>query len=170
MGIPFRSMETGNNIAFTTLWDNYPTEISVPLTGKASHAYLMMAGSTNHMQCHVVNGTVTAYYKDGSSDVLNLVNPETWVPIEQDFYIDNEAFGSKLTRLYRVALKTAVVSRDMEKDMNIKPTEVYGRSIDGGAGIILDLPLDSKKELDRLEVKSVANEVVIGLMSITLMR
>ena len=58
----------------------------------------------------------------------------------------------------------------MEKDMNIKPTEVYGRSIDGGAGIILDLPLDSKKELDRLEVKSVANEVVIGLMSITLMR
>lgn len=169
-GIPFRSMATGNNIAFTTLWDNYPTEISVPLTGKASHAYLMMAGSTNHMQCHVVNGTVTAYYKDGSSDVLNLVNPETWVPIEQDFYIDNEAFGSKLPRPYRVALKTAVVSRDMEKDMNIKPTEVYGRSIDGGAGIILDLPLDSKKELDRLEVKVLANEVVIGLMSITLMR
>lgn len=170
MGIPFRSMTEGNNIAFTTLWDNYPTQISVPLTGKASHAYLMMAGSTNHMQCHVVNGTVTAYYKDGSSDVLNLVNPETWVPIEQDFYIDNEAFSPKLPRPYRVAFKTAIVSRDMEKDMNIKPTEVYGRNIDGGAGIILDLPLDSEKELDRLDVKTVANEVVIGLMSVTLMR
>lgn len=169
-GVPFRSISTGNNIAFTTLWDNYPTQVSVPLTGKASHAYLMMAGSTNHMQCHVVNGTVTAYYKDGSFDVLNLINPETWVPIEQDFYIDNQAFSSKQPRPFRVALKTGIVSRDMEKDMGVKSSEVYGRSIDGGAGIILDLPLDNNKDLDRLEVKSIANEVVIGLMGVTLMR
>ncbi|SHE44392.1 DUF4450 domain-containing protein [Dysgonomonas macrotermitis] len=169
-GIPFRTVSNGNNIAFTTLWDNYPSQVSVTLSGKASHAYLMMAGSTNHMQSHVVNGTVTVVYKDGSNNVLNLVNPETWAPIEQDFYLDGQAFSSKQPRPYRVALKTGVVSRDMEKDMNIKPAEVYGRSIRGGAGIILDLPLNSDKELDRLEVKSIANEVVIGLMGITLMR
>lgn len=169
-GIPFRSQSVGNNIAFATLWDNYPTQVSVALTGKASHVYLMMAGSTNHMQCHVINGTVTVHYKDGSSDILNLVNPETWVPIEQDFYIDNEAFASKKPRPYRVALKTGIVSRNMEKDMGVNPDEVYGRSIDGGAGIILDLPLNSSKELDKLEVTAVANEVVIGLMGVTLMR
>jgi len=171
-GMPFCT--TGNvgadNIVFTTLWDNYPTEVEIPLLGKASHAYLMMAGSTNHMQCHVLNGMVTVRYKDGSQSVLELIPPETWAPIEQDFYIDGQAFRSKQPRPYRVAFKTGVVSRDMEKEMKIKPDEVYGRSIDGGAGIILDLPLDKGKELHSLQLKSIANEVVIGLMGITLLR
>lgn len=171
-GVPFRTTgeQEKNNIAFTTLWDNYPESVSVALSGKASHAYLLMAGSTNHMQCHIINGTVEVIYKDGTSSVLNLVNPETWVPIEQDFFIDGDAFSSKQPRPYRVALKTGIVSRDMEKDMRIKPTEVYGRTIDGGAAIILDLPLDTTKELKELRVKSIANEVVIGLMGITLLR
>ena len=171
-GVPFRTTgdEKENNIAFTTLWDNYPAQITMPLSGKASHAYLMMAGSTNHMQCHVVNATVTVRYKDGSQSVLELIPPETWAPIEQDYYLDGYAFQSKQSRPYRVAFKTGIVSRDMEKDMNIKPSEVYGRSIDGGAGIILDLPLHAEKELSSVELKTVANEVVVGLMGITLLR
>lgn len=171
-GVPFRTTgeQEKNNIAFTTLWDNYPESVSVALSGKASHAYLLMAGSTNHMQCHIINGAVEVVYKDGTSSVLNLVNPETWAPIEQDFFMDGDAFSSKQPRPYRVALKTGIVSRDMEKDMRIKPTEVYGRTIDGGAAIILDLPLDTTKELKELRVKSIANEVVIGLMGVTLLR
>lgn len=171
-GVPFRttSSETKNNIAFTSLWDNYPTQLEVSLSGKSSHAYLMMAGSTNHMQSHVVNGTVTVFYKDGTKDVLELINPETWAPIEQDFYLDDYAFSSKQPKIYRVALKTGEVSRDLGEKFNINPSEVYNRDIDGGAANILDLPLDPNKELDRLEVKSIANEVVIGLMGITLLR
>jgi hypothetical protein len=34
------------NIIFTSQWDNYPREVSVPLAGKSSHAFLLMAGST----------------------------------------------------------------------------------------------------------------------------
>ena len=171
-GIPFRTtnLKDADNIAFTTLWDNYPTEITIPLSGKASHAYFMMAGSTNHMQCHIVNGTVTVTYKDGSQSILELIPPETWAPIEQDFYIDGYAFQLKQPRPYRAAFKTGTVSRNMEKDMKINPNEVYGRSIDGGAGIILDITLDAHKELQSVELKSIANEVVIGLMGITLLR
>lgn len=172
MRVPFRTtgQEKANNIAFTTLWDNYPTDITVPLSGKASHVYLMMAGSTNHMQSHVVNATVTVTYTDGTQSILELIPPETWAPIEQDFFLDGKAFRSKYPRPYRVALKTGVISRDMEKDMGVKASEVYGRSIDGGAGIILDLPLDKNKELKSLELKTIANEVVIGLMAATLVR
>ncbi|PXV66257.1 uncharacterized protein DUF4450 [Dysgonomonas alginatilytica] len=171
-GVPFRTQSElkTNNIAFTSLWDNYPNQLSAPLTGKASHAYLMMAGSTNHMQCHVVNGTVTVNYQDGTKEILELVNPETWAPIEQDFFIDRQAFRSKQPRPYRVAFKRALVSRDLETDLKISPTEVYGRTIDGGAGMILDLPLDTEKELKNIEVKAVANEVIIGLMAVTLLR
>ena len=171
-GVPFltKSETKANNIAFTTLWDNYPNQLSAPLTGKASHAYLLMAGSTNHMQCHVVNGTVTVNYQDETKEILELINPETWAPIEQDFFIDGQAFRSKQPRPYRVAFKTALVRRDLETDLKIKPNEVYGRTIDGGAGIILDLPLNPRKELKNIEVEAVANEVVIGLMAVTLLR
>ena len=168
-GIPFRTpSDHSHNILFTTLWDNYPTRATIPLTGRSSHAYLLMAGSTNHMQCHVTNGEVTVTYKDGSISVLKLVNPETWIPIEQDFYIDGYAFQSKSPRPYRVALKTGKVSRTFEEEVD--PDEVYGRSIDGGAGLILDIPLDKNKELKSIEIKSIANEVVVGLMAVTLVR
>lgn len=172
LGVPFRTTgdENADNIIYTTLWDNYPNQVALPISGKASHAYLMMAGSTNHMQCHMVNGIVTVKYKDGTKSVLELIPPETWYPIEQDFYINGEAFYSKKPAPYRVALKTAVISRDMENDMGVKPTEVYGRSIDGGAGVILDMPLHADKELESIELKTLSNDVVIGLMGVTLLR
>lgn len=172
MGIPFRSVGTsgGKNVAFTSLWDNFPDSIVIPLSGKASAAYLLMAGTTNHMQFRVTNGEVEAMYTDGTTSKLDLINPETWMPIEQDFYVDGKAFKLHNAHPYRVAFKSGIVSQDLSTELKIKPSEVYGRDIDGGAGIILRLQLDSKKELKALKVKSVANEVIIGLMSVTLLR
>lgn len=171
MGIPFRTpAETDKpNIVFTSLWDNYPTAVSIPLSGQASHAYLLMAGSSNHMQCHIPNGIVRIKYTDGSEESLRLINPETWVPIEQDFYVDGAAFRLNAPRMYRVGLKRGVVSRDLEKDLAIDPAEVYGRTIDGGAATILDIPLDPQKELKELYMETLANDVVVGLMAITLL-
>ncbi|MCA1745483.1 MAG: hypothetical protein LC643_07255 [Bacteroidales bacterium] len=171
-GLPFFSTgeQGAPNVMFVSLWDYYPNRAEVPLEGKAAHAYLLMAGSTNHMQSHLVNARVRVRYTDGSETVLDLVNPDNWVPIEQDLFIDDFAFKSVHARPYRVALKTGEVSRDMEQLMGIDPTEVYGRSIDGGAGIILDLPLNPEKELKALKVEAVANEVVVGLLGVTLVR
>ncbi len=42
LGVPFRTPAEGKNIAFTSLWDNYPDSLTIPLTGKASHAYLLL--------------------------------------------------------------------------------------------------------------------------------
>lgn len=169
VGIPFRTpSDNSNNIAFTSLWDNYPTYIDIPLNGKSSHAYLLMAGTTNHMQVHIANGEVVVKYKDGTESILELKNPETWMPIEQDFYLDGQAFQSKFPKPYRVALKSGKVSRNWDNE--IPQNEVYGRSIEGGAGVILDIPLDKTKELESLHIKTIANEVIIGLMSVTLTR
>jgi hypothetical protein len=71
-------------------------------------------------------------------------------------------------RPYRVVLKTGLVARDLEKQ--IKGEALDARLIDGGGAIILDLPLDKSKELKSLTVTSRANEVVIGLMGVTLER
>jgi len=169
-GIPFRlPIDTVvPNIVYTSLWDNYPEKVSVALAGKASHAYLLMAGSTNHMQSRFVNGVIDVFYKDGSCDSLSLINPENWCPIEQDYYHDGLAFNLGAPRPWRVYLKSGIASRNAELELGIRG--VYTRQIDGGAAIVLDMPLDSQKELDRLELRTTANEVIIGLSAITLIR
>lgn len=167
-GFRFRTPAKGKNIAFASRWDNYPDRFTVALSGKASKAYLMMAGTTNHMQCHIVNGYIVVNYTDGSADTLQLINPENWCPIEQDFFVDNKAFQLKTPRPYRIHLKSGLISNNMEEALNI--TGVYGRRIDGGAGILLEMNLQPEKTLKSLSVVSKANEVIIGLMALTLQR
>lgn len=167
-GVPFRTPAEGNNIAYTSLWDNYPDSVSCLLTGRAAGVYLLLAGSTNHMQCRIENGRVTVTYKDGSQTRLSLVNPENWTPIEQDFYFDGLAFRNNVPRPYRVALASGLVSNCLEKDLKLKGFN--DRRIPGGAATLLFLPLDSRKELHSLRVETLSNDVVIGLMGATLLR
>lgn len=167
IGIPFRTPKQGNNIAFTSLWDNYPDSLSIPLKGKATRAYLLMAGSTNHMQCRIANGVVKVYYKDGTCQELSLVNPDNWAPIEQFFFEDGKAFDRKAPSLYRLRLKTAELSRNFGEELGYKGVM---REVDGGAALLLELPLDPAKKLSHLTLETLSNEVVIGLMGVTLQR
>ena len=169
-GVPFRTPSDAakRNIVFTSQWDNYPDSVRIPLNGKSSHAYLMMAGSTNPMQSKFDNGEVLVYYTDGTFEKLVLRNPETWWPIEQEYIIDDFAFKIGYPKPYRVNLKTAEISREFNDFYTIKGFS--NRGIDGGAATILDLPLNPDKELKELKLKTLANDVVIGLMSVTLKR
>lgn len=165
-GVPFRTPTVGNNIVYTSLWDNYPDAVTIPVRGKAERAYLLMAGSTNHMQSRIDNGLVIATYKDGSQDTLALRNPDNWCPIEQDYYVDGKAFQTAEPRPYRVCLGTGDVSRDLGKTLGIQG--VYGREIPGGAAQMLQMPLNPRKRLESLTIRTLSNDVVIGLMAVTL--
>lgn len=161
------SAKDKKNIAFTTLWDNYPDSLTVPLQGKASKAFFMIAASTYHMQSHILNGRIRVYYKDGTSDVLNLVLPDNLLPLDQDIFIDNQAFRSDGPRPYRIMLQTGEVDRyhagRLKKRMSNNP--IY---IEGGMATVLDICLDPKKELRNMTLETTGNEVIIGLMAVTL--
>ena len=173
-GIPFSTPAEGRNIVYTSLWDNYPDSVVIPLRGKASMAHLLMAGSTNHMQSRIDNGLVVVSYTDGTTDTLALRNPDNWCPIEQDYYIDGKAFQTAEPRPLRVCLGQAdakgqpIVSRNLGEALNIKG--VYGREIPGGAAQILQMPLNPRKRLKSLTVRTLSNDVVIGLMGVTLQK
>jgi hypothetical protein len=169
-GVPFRtpSATGAKNIVFTSQWDNYPDSASISLSGKASHAYFLLAGSTNPMQSRLDNGELTVYYTDGTTAVLKLKNPENWWPIEQDYYEDGWAFTTDAPKPVRVYLKMGEDTRTFNHFTTIKGFS--NRGIDGGAGTVLDLPLDPNKTLRKIVLKTIANDVVIGLMSITLVR
>ncbi len=171
-GIPFRTPKYGPNIVYTSLWDNYPDAVTIPLKGRASVANLLMAGSTNHMQSRIDNGLVIVTYTDNTTDTLALRNPDNWCPIEQDYYVDGKAFRVVEPRPLRVCLGQAtadgklIVSRDLGSELNIKG--VYGREIPGGAAQLLQMPLNAQKKLRSLTVRTLSNDVVIGLMAVTL--
>lgn len=169
-GISFKTPSDENlkNIVFTSMWDNFPESINIPLDGKASHAYFMVSGTTNPMQSRIVNGEITVNYTDGTSEILLLKNPENWWPIEQDYFIDGLAFTTNAPKPPRVYLKTGEISRNFKDFTAIKGLTNYG--VSGGAATILDLPLNKNKTLKNLTLKTIANDVVIGLMSVTLIR
>ncbi len=166
-GISFQTSKQDDqkNVLFVSLWDNYPDEASVPLDGNADHVYLLMAGSTNSMQCHIDNGEVIVSYADGSENKLVLHSPTNWWPIDQDFYIDQYAFRRPGPIPPRVDLKTGQV-----RILDSKTFMKKGGKIPGGAALVLDMPLNGKKELKSLTVRALSNEVIIGLMAVTLVQ
>ncbi len=168
LGIPFRTPAKGRNIAYTSLWDNYPDAVTIPLQGKASHAYLLMAGSTNHMQSRIDNGQIVVTYTDGTTDTLPLYNPHNWCPIEQDYYEDGLQFHAAQPRPYRLDFASLRVSRE-----HMPMGERYGyqqRDFKAGAAILLDMPLNAHKPLSSITIRTLSNDVVIGLMGVTLQR
>lgn len=168
--IPFQTPSTtgARNIAFTSMWDNYPDSIVIPLTGNSFHAYFLMAGSTNPMQSRIENGEIIINYTDGTSEYLPLRNPQNWWPIEQDYYVDDYAFTTDAPRPIRISLKTG---NEIPKDYKYSGIRGFSNfGIDGGAATVLDLLLDNKKKLKNLVLKTIANDVVIGLMAVTLVR
>ncbi|WP_179954369.1 DUF4450 domain-containing protein [Oleiharenicola lentus] len=166
-GVPFATPGPGDaaNILFVSQWDNYPDEATVPLSGKARQVQLLMAGSTNAMQSRLDNGEVVVTYTDGTTTRLALRNPETWWPIEQDYFIDDYQFRVAAPLPTRVNLKTGEV-----RVLDHQTFKGQGRVIPGGAATVLALELDPNKELHSLTVRALANEVVIGLMAATLVR
>lgn len=187
IGVTFLSPAEGHNIIYTSLWDNYPDSVTIPLKGKADYACLLLAGSTNNMQSRIDNGVITVRYTDGSASVLRLENPTNWCPIEQDYYIDGLAFDAVSPRPYRVHLGSGIVSRDLAKALAIdnsqvaegyspfkrptaNPDSAEPRLIDCGAAQLLKMPLNPKKKLRSITLRTLSCDVVIGLMGITLTR
>lgn len=179
LGIPFLIDKTDKNIAFASQWDNYPDSIEIPLNGKGKKIYFLMAGSTNPMQSQMVNGTITVQYADGSTSELELKNPVNWWPIEQDLFDDNFAFEIPDDKIpYRVRLKTGELYQNGNKVRysdtlginNPEITKGNTRDVDGGAATILDLPIDPNKELKSVKLTAVSNDVVIGIMSATVLK
>lgn len=159
-----------NNIVFTSLWDNYPDEIVVPLQGNAVRAHLLLAGTTNPMQSRFTNGEIIFRYTDGEEDTLQLNNPENWWPIEQDYYRDGFAFTTDAPLPTRLYLKKGLFTKpsSFSDYTGIRGFSNYG--IDGGAATVLDFDLRLNKDLKDMIIRTTANDVVVGLMSVTLER
>ena len=182
-GLSFLIPRQGINIVFSSLWDNYPDEVSVPISTKSrsyNAAYLMMAGTTNNMQSRIDNALVMAEYEDGSCDTLRLENPINWPTVNEEFIFDGKAFWSAPVMPLRFRLDNGRVGRQINamELLSVIPSKHDGKekkigdnnryAIDKGAGVILKMPLDSARKIRAIRVKTLSNDIVVGLMAVTL--
>jgi hypothetical protein len=71
----FAPVAAGKNIAFTSLWDNWPRLVKVQVQQAGEAVWLLICGSTNPMQGRIANAVLTFRYADGQEERLELVPP-----------------------------------------------------------------------------------------------
>jgi len=138
------------NIAFTSLWDNYPSKIDFQVNSKGDAIYFLVAGSTNMMQCQIANAVIRLNYSDGQTDSLELIPPlNFWslCPIAGQDYTD-------------------------EKDKFCLPDELPHRVQLGEncRAMLLNLKMRKGVELKSITLETLSQEVVVGLMGISIMK
>jgi hypothetical protein len=149
-GVPFQWPPGEHNIAFTSQWDNWPRIITVPVNKQAEAAWFLICGSTNSMQTRIANARLVLAYADGVEDVLELVPPENFWTLchigGTDYDYKRDAFC--LPKTPPPAVQLGNNCRAMLLNRRLR------------AGVILK----------SVTLETLSQEVVVGLMGLTLER
>lgn len=147
-GVPFRWGGNESNIAFVSLWDNWPREVALPVNRTGEGVWLLICGTTNPMQCRIANARIRLLYSDGVVDDLDIVPPInfwTLCPIGvRDYDYARDAFALPETPPDTVQL---------------------GRNC---RAVLLNHSLRKGVELKQVVLEALSQEVVIGIMGVTL--
>jgi len=158
--VPFAWNSGSENIAFTSMWDNYPARIDFPVNKTGDAVYFLVCGSTNVMQCQIANAVLRLNYADGKKDSLELVPPvnywnlsiisSTATSPEQDNRAD---YTSEADRF----CLPAVLPERVQLGENCR-------------AMLLNIRLRKDTELKSITLETLSQEVVVGLMGITLVK
>jgi hypothetical protein len=146
--VPFHRFAAGRNIAFTSLWDNWPRAVSVPVDRAAEQVWLLLCGSTFPMQTRIANAEIRFEYGDGEPEKLELIPPLNFWSLcpwgGEDYNYDLDAFCLP----------------------NQPPPMVQlGRNC---RAMVLSWTLPRGAVLKRVTLETLSQDVVIGLMGISL--
>jgi hypothetical protein len=147
--VPFARIADGKNIAFTSLWDNWPRAVSVPVEGKAETVWLLACGSTPPTQGRVANAVLRFRYADGEEEKLELTPPENFWSLCRFGKCDYDA------RRDGFALP--------------KPPPPQVQLGDNCRAMVYGWRLRRGVLLKDVQLETLSQEVVVGLMGVSLM-
>lgn len=158
-GVRFASLDSNLNIAFTSLWDNFPSALSVPVNQEGESIWILIAGSTNPMQCHIANAIIRMHYNDGVVESLELIPPTNFWALAP-LRISGAANGQEGHFDYDHPGDAFCVP---------KPHPSHLQLGSNCRAMIYGLPLRRNAELERVELETLSQEVVIGIIGISIM-
>jgi len=148
-GVPFIPPDGKANAAITSLWDNWPRSVRVPVSAKGDAVWLLVCGSTNPMQCRIANAEIRLNYADGVVDRIELIPPLNYWAVchyaGADYNYDRDRF-----------CLPAVPPETLALGSNCR-------------AVVLSRRLRPGVELTSVEMEALSQEVVIGLMGVTIM-
>lgn len=159
-GVPFAWNSGEMNIAFTSLWDNYPVKMEFPVNKTGDAVWFLVSGSTNVMQCQIANAVIRLHYADGKTDSLELVPPVNyWNLSPVDSHATAPGQGSRND--YTAETDRFCVPAEWPETVRL------GKNC---RAMLLNLKLRPGVELQFVTLETLSQEVVVGLMGITVMR
>ncbi len=157
-GVPFKWNGYDKNIAFTSQYDNWPDSIAFPVHASGKSIWFLVAGSTNPMQTRIANGELRFYYKDGGMEKLELIPPLNYWSLSGYGFGGNMGAVTEYWDYYDV--------RHQWPLPNPWPQTVQlGNNC---RAMLLGWNLRPSAELDHVTLETLSQEVVIGLMGITI--
>ena len=158
--VPFTWNGETKNIAFTSLWDNFPKIIDFQVHEKGNAIYFLVSGSTNVMQCQIANAVIRLNYSDGVTDSLELVPPiNFWNLSTIDSHATAPGQGSRNDY-------TSEIDRFC-MPAKFPDTVQLGENC---RAMLLNLKMRSDVELKSITLETLSQEVVVGMMGITIMK
>jgi hypothetical protein len=166
LGVSFRTPGgVAPNCALLSYFKPDRQALTVPLSGRAAGVYLLVTGTTLPQCSRMQHALATVRYADGSAATLELRNPETWWPVEQDYLLDDYLFVDRAPLPPRVSLKTGET-----RLLEYASFKGKGRTVQGGAATVVYLRLDPAKTLASLGFEVSLYNVVAALLGVTLVR
>ncbi len=147
--VPFLAPAEGKNIAFTSLWDNWPRSVTVPVNASGEAVWLLLCGSTNPMQLKIANAVVRFKYSDGKEETLELVPPTNFWSLCRFGRVDYEykRDGFALPKEPPPQVQLGADCRAIVSGWKLRP--------------------DAK--LESVTLETLSQDVVIGLMGVSVM-
>ncbi|NLX14550.1 MAG: DUF4450 domain-containing protein [Phycisphaerales bacterium] len=160
-GVPFRSPGQGPNISAVAILNrDFPETVSFPVGAAGRTLYLMIGGMTHPIQSHVTNLRVSLRYRNGDAESHDLVNPfdigDCWSTYFGP-YFDTPANGFE-----NIGGRKGPRGRCEVADIT-QPVAV------DTIAHLLAFPLKSGEELQEVEIRAIANDVVFGVMGASVM-
>jgi hypothetical protein len=157
-GVPFIWNSGAKNIAFTSMWDNYPAKTEFPVNKKGDAIYFLFCGSTNVMQCQIANAVLRLNYADGVTDSLELVPPVNYWNLS---IISSTASSPEQDNR---------ADYTSETDRFCLPEKLPERVQLGEncRAMLLNLKLRKDVEVKSVTLETLSQEVVVGLLGITI--
>lgn len=148
-GAQFAKIAADKNIAFTSLWDNWPKSVTVPVNASGDAVWLLVCGSTTPMQGKIVNAVLRFQYADGQDETLELTSPINFWSLckfgRQDY--DYKRDGFSLPKDLPPQVQLGENCRAM----------VYGWKLRAGAKLV------------SVSLETLSQDVVIGLIGLSVM-
>ena len=134
-GIPFATPAENENLACVSIFDVFPTAITVPLEDKGEELAIMFVSSACCLHTGVENVRITVTYADGEAESTSLVYPESlddWL---------TSALTTESEIFYFSDFNHATVKR---------------------------IRLNPSKPLASVKIEAVANEIILGIVGISI--